>query len=124
MPAHVLLLVPVLNPLQDELFFCGSHFQPIHELYLYHIPSSVKFSPPKLHTSALTATSTYSRLKLHPPINELAIVTALSRQPLTQTGIKAFPLEMGTVQGERTVFSTHLCKGGQQWPTQSQPRRF
>ena len=32
--------------------------------------------------------------------------------------------EMGTVQGKRTVFSTCLCIGGQQWPTQSQPRHF
>ena len=31
---------------------------------------------------------------------------------------------MGTVQGKRTVFSTHLCIGGQQWLTQSQPRCF
>ena len=49
---------------------------------------------------------------------------ALSRQPLAQTGINASPSEMGTVQGKRTVFSTHLCMGGQQWPTQSQPRHF
>ena len=31
---------------------------------------------------------------------------------------------MGAVQGERTDFSTCLCIGGQQWPTQSQPRCF
>jgi len=31
---------------------------------------------------------------------------ALSQQLLTQTGKKAFPLEMGTMQSERTVFST------------------
>ena len=31
---------------------------------------------------------------------------------------------MGAVQGKRTVFSTHLYIGGQQWPTQSQPRHF
>ena len=49
---------------------------------------------------------------------------ALSRQPLTQTGINASPLEMGAVQGKRTVFSTRLCIGGQQWPTPSQPRHF
>jgi len=29
---------------------------------------------------------------------------------------------MGAVQGKRTVFSTYI--GGQQWPTQSQPRHF
>jgi len=52
------------------------------------------------------------------------MVTALSRQPLAQTGINASPSEMGAVQGKRTVFSTRLCIGGQQWPTQSQPRRF
>jgi len=56
------------------------------------------------------------------PINELAIVTALSRQLLAQTGKNAFPLAMGAVQGKRTVFSTHLCIGGQQ--CQSQPRHF
>jgi len=61
----------------------------------------------------------------HCSITELAIFTALSWQPLAQTGIKASPLEMGAVQGERTVFSTHLCiGGGQQWPTQSQPRHL
>jgi len=49
---------------------------------------------------------------------------ALSRQPLAQTGIYASPLEMGAVQGKRTVFLTCLCIGGQQWPTQSQPRHF
>ena len=27
---------------------------------------------------------------------------------------------MGAVQGKRTVFSTRLCIGGQQWPTQNQ----
>ena len=31
---------------------------------------------------------------------------------------------MGAAQGKRTVFSTHLCIGGQQWSTQSQPRHF
>jgi len=59
-----------------------------------------------------------------PPINEFAIVTALSRQPLTETGKKASLLEMGAVQGEKTVFPTCSCIGGQQWPTQSQQRRF
>jgi len=29
---------------------------------------------------------------------------------------------MGAVQDKRTVFSTCSCIGGQQWPTQSQPR--
>ena len=72
----------------------------------------------------LQPSSTRSWLKPHPPINELAIVTALSRQPLAQSGINASPSEMGAVQGKRTVFSTRLCIGGQQWPTQSQPRHF
>jgi len=49
---------------------------------------------------------------------------ALSRQPLAQTGINASPSEMGAMQGKRTVFSTRLCIGGQQWPTQSRPRHF
>jgi len=31
---------------------------------------------------------------------------------------------MGAVQGKRTVFSTHLCIGGQQSPTHSRPRHF
>jgi len=60
----------------------------------------------------------------HPPINELAIVTALSWKLLAQTGINASPSEMGAVQGKRTVFSTCLCIEEQQWPTQSQPRHF
>ena len=34
-----------------------------------------------------------------------AIVMALSRQPLAQTGIKASLPEMGAVQGEGTIFS-------------------
>jgi len=38
-------------------------------------------------------------------LTQYAIVMALSRQPLAQTGIKASPQEMGAVQGERTVFS-------------------
>ena len=60
----------------------------------------------------------------HPLMSCMAIVTALSRQPLTQTGINTSPSEMGAVQGKRTVLSTRLCIGGQQWPTQSQPRCF
>ena len=28
------------------------------------------------------------------------------------------------MQGKRTVFSTRLCVGGQQWPTQTQPMLF
>jgi len=63
---------------------------------------------------------TRSGLKPHTPINELVIVTALSRQPLTQTGKKASPLEMDAMQSKRTVFSTCSCLGGQQLPTQSQ----
>ena len=87
-------------------------------------PVLLGFQPPKLHTSALTAISTHSWLKPHPPINKLAIVIAFSQQPLAQTGKKVSLSEMGTVQGGRTVFSTRLCIGGQQWPTQSQPRYF
>ena len=45
---------------------------------------------------------------------------ALSWQPLTQTGKKASPPEMGAMQGERTVYTTCSCLGGQQLPTQSQ----
>jgi len=41
-----------------------------------------------------------------------------------ETAMLCFPIRMGIVQGKRTVFSTRLCIGGQQWPTQSQPRRF
>ena len=72
----------------------------------------------------LQPSSTRSSHKPHPPINELATVMALSRQPLPQTGINPSPLEMGAVQGKRTVFSTRSCIGGQQWPTQSQPGHF
>ena len=39
---------------------------------------------------------------------------ALSQQLLTQTGIKASPPDMSTVQGKRTVFPTRSCIGGQQ----------
>ena len=52
------------------------------------------------------------------------MVTALSRQPLAQTGINASPLEMGARQGKRTVFSTRLCIRGRQWPTQSLTKVF
>ena len=82
------------------------------------------FQPPNFTQVLLQPSSTRLWLKPHPPINKLAIVTALSRQPLAQTGINASPSEMGAVQGKRTVFSTCLCIGGQQWPTQSQPRHF
>ena len=64
------------------------------------------FQPPNSTQVLLQSSSTRSWLKPHPPINELAIVTALSWQLLTQTKIKASPLEMGAMQGERTVFST------------------
>jgi len=41
---------------------------------------------------------------------------ALSWQPLVQTGKKASPPEMGAVQGERSVFSTHSWKGVRSGP--------
>ena len=67
------------------------------------------FQPPNSTQVLLQPCSTRLWLKPHPSINELAIVTALSRQPLAQTGINASPSEMGTMQGKRTVFSTRLC---------------
>ena len=84
------------------------------------------FQPPNSTQMLLQPSSTRTWLKPHPPINELAIVTALNQQLLAQTGINASPSEMGAVQGmrKRTVFTTRLCIGGQQWPTQSQPRRL
>jgi len=85
----------------------------------------VRPTPEKLDKlNSLQPSSTRLWLKPHPPINEPTIVTALSRQPLDQTGINASPSEMGAVQDKRTVFSTRLRIGGQQWPTQSQPRHF
>jgi len=69
------------------------------------------FQPPNSTQVLLQPSSTRSWLKSHPPINELAIVTAPSRQPLAQTGINASPSEMGAVQRKRTVFSTRLCIG-------------
>ena len=89
-----------------------------------HIPSSVSFSSPKFHTSDLTAILYMFMTQTHQPINEFVIVTALSWQLLSQTRRKASPLKMGAVQGERTVFSTSSCIGGQQWLTLSQPRHF
>ena len=65
------------------------------------------FQPPNFTQVFLQPSSTCSRLKPHPPINKLAIVTVLGWQTLAQTGINASPPEMGAVQGERTVFSTH-----------------
>ena len=70
------------------------------------------FQPPNSTQVLLQPSSTRSWLKPRPPINELAIVMALSQQPLTQTAINASPSEMGAVQGKRTVFSTLLCIGG------------
>ena len=87
-------------------------------------PVLLGFQPPNSTQVLLQPSSTRLWLKPHPPINELAIVTALSWQLLAQTGINASPLEMGAMQGKRTVFSTRLCIGGQQWPTQNQPRHF
>jgi len=70
------------------------------------------FQPPNFTQVLLQPSSTRSWLKPHPSINNLAIVTALSWQPLAQTGEKA----------EKTVFSTCLCIGGQH--AVSQPRHF
>jgi len=58
------------------------------------------FSAPKLHTSTLAAIlyTFVTQNKTH-PINELAIVTALSWQPLAQIGKKVSLLGMGTMQG-------------------------
>ena len=63
-----------------------------------NIPSSIRFSVPKLHTSALAAILYMFMTQPHPPISELAIVMALSWQPLDQTGIKASPPDMGALQ--------------------------
>jgi len=49
---------------------------------------------------------------------------AFGQQSLAQTWKKASLPEIGTMRGEKTVFSTHLCIEGQQWPTWSQPRCF
>ena len=87
-------------------------------------PVLLGFQPPNFTQLLLQPSSTRMLLKPRPPINMLAIVTTLSWQPLAQTGINASPPEMGAVQGKRTVFSSCLCIGGQQWPTQSQPRCF
>jgi len=87
-------------------------------------PVLLGFQPSNFTQVLFQPSSTRLWLKPHPPINELATVTALSWQPLAQTGIKTSPLEMGTAQGKRTVLSTCSCIGGQQWPTQSQPRHF
>ena len=46
------------------------------------------FQPPNFTQVLLQPSSTCSWLKPHPPINELAIVMALSWQPLVQTGKK------------------------------------
>jgi len=61
----------------------------------YHIPSSVGFSAPELHTRLLQPSSTHLWLKAHPPINELAIVMVLGWQLLIQTEKKSFPIEDG-----------------------------
>ena len=65
------------------------------------------FQPPNFTQVFLQPSSTCLWLKPHPPINVLAIVTALCWQPLAHTGIKASPLEMAAMQGERTVFFVH-----------------
>ena len=52
------------------------------------------FSAPKLHTSALAAIL-YAFMTPYPPINELAIVTALSRQPARPYWKNSFPTGNG-----------------------------
>ena len=65
----------LINPLPDELFFCGSHFS----LYVHKLtisPVMLGFQPPNFTQVLLQPSSTRSWLKPHPPINKLAIVTA------------------------------------------------
>jgi len=91
--------------------------------WTYHTPSSVGISGPILRKCCCSHPLHICNSN-HPPINELAIVTALGQQPFVQTGKKDSLPEMGAVQGERNVFSTRSCRGGQQWPNLSQPRCF
>jgi len=79
------------NPLSDELFFCEVTFSLyIPELNLPYPQFCRVFSPQTSRKCPfLQPSSTRSWLKPHPPINELAVVTALSRQLLAQTGINA-----------------------------------
>ena len=121
---HLYLAEQSLNPITGWIVFLWRSLLACTWIKLTISPVLLGFQPPNFTQVLLQPSSTRSWLKPHPPINELAIVTALSRQPLAQTGINASPSEMGAVQGKRTVFSTCLCIGGQQWPTQSQQRHF
>ena len=85
----------------------------------YHIPSSVRLSASKLHKNAYATILYMFGLKPHPPINKPAIVMALGRQLLVQTG-KKLPCQKWAPYKIRG----RLYKGRQQWPTQSQPRCF
>ena len=114
-----------LNPLPDYFLWRSLFAYTWYKLTIS--PVLLGFQPSNFTQVLLQPSSTHSWLKQvkpHPPINELAIVTALSWQLLVQTGKKASLLEMGTVQGERTVLSTCLWIGGQQLPTQSLPKHF
>ena len=80
------------NPLPDELFSVVTFSLYMSETY--HITSSVGFSATKLHTSVFTAIL-YAFITPYPPINELAIVTALSRQPARPYWKNSFPTGNG-----------------------------
>jgi len=58
-----------------------------------------------------------------PPINKLAILTTLGRQPLVQTG-KSFTAVNGGPTKWDDWFWSSLCIGGQKWPTQCEQRCF
>ena len=64
----------------------GGARRPGYEATVYPVLSG--FQPPNFTQVFLQPSSTCSCLKPHPPINVLAIVTALSRQPLAQTRSK------------------------------------
>ena len=102
----------------------GPTYSIVEMWLLAYSPVLSSFQPPNSTQVLLQPSSTRWWLKPHLPISELAIVMALSRQPLAQTGINASLPEMGAMQGKRTIFSTRSCIGGQQWPTLSQPTCF
>jgi len=78
-----------------------NYFLPIHAFNISTVLSG--FQPPNFTQVLLQPSSTHLWLKPHNPINELAIVIALSQQLVAQTGKQASPLEMCAIKDERTV---------------------
>ena len=77
----------------------------MHTLNLPYPPVLSSFQPPIFTQVPIQPSSTCLWLKPHPPINKLAIITALPRQPLIQTGKKA---SLGPTKWENCFLSPFM----------------